>query len=200
MDLDCRRMWGLWLALALIAVFPACQNTGEVRGTANPVVPVTPVSAQLRSGDSLTIALQGVPDPSINAVQIDDQGTISLPYVGLVAAAGLNTGALAQRIRETYISKKYYTAVDVSVSVTERYVYVGGEVVRPGRIIWTPDLTVAKAIQAAGGFTLYARETRVSLVREQKTYDLNVKLAERDPAQDARLIPGDGIQVSRSPF
>jgi polysaccharide export outer membrane protein len=40
------------------------------------------------------------------------------------------------------------------VSVTERYIYVGGEVQRPGRIVWTPDLTLAKAIQAAGGFTL----------------------------------------------
>ena len=78
----------------------------------------------------------------------------------------MNTGELAQRIRETYIAKKFYNTVDVSVSVTERYVYVGGEVVRPGRIVWTPDFTVAKAIQSAGGFTLYAKESRVSLVRD----------------------------------
>jgi protein involved in polysaccharide export with SLBB domain len=112
----------------------------------------------------------------------------------------MNTGELAHRIRETYIAKKFYNTVDVSVSVTERYVYVGGEVVRPGRIIWTPDLTVTKAIQAAGGFTLYAKETRVSLVREQQPYDLDVKLAQKNPSQDPRLMPGDSIQVPRSPF
>jgi polysaccharide export outer membrane protein len=167
---------------------------------ANPAVPSAASSAQLRSGDSLTIALQGVPDPSVNSVQIDDQGNITLPYIGPLLAAGTSTGELAQRIRETYIAKKFYNTVDVSVSVTERYVYVGGEVVRPGRIVWTPDLTVAKAIQAAGGFTLYAKETRVSLVREQTPYDLDVKLAQKDPSQDPRLIPGDSIQVPRSPF
>jgi polysaccharide export outer membrane protein len=112
----------------------------------------------------------------------------------------LNTGELAQRIRETYIAKKFYNTVDVSVSVTERFVYVGGEVVRPGRIVWTPDLTVTKAIQAAGGFTLYAKESRVSLVRDQQPYDLDVNLAQRTPSQDPRLMPGDSIQVPRSPF
>jgi polysaccharide export outer membrane protein len=144
--------------------------------------------------------LQGIPDPTVNAVQVDDQGTISLPFVGLVSVVGLNTGELAQRIRETYLAKKIYRAVDVSVSVTERYVYVGGEVVRPGRIVWTPDLTMSKAIQSAGGFTLYAKETRVNLVREQKPFELDVRLAQKNPAQDPRLMPGDSIQVPRSPF
>jgi polysaccharide export outer membrane protein len=90
--------------------------------------------------------------------------------------------------------------VDVSVAVTERYVYVGGEVVRPGRIIWTPDLTVAKAIQAAGGFTLYAKEGRVSLVRANTAYSINVPLAQKNPAEDPRLVPGDAIQVPKSAF
>ena len=86
------------------------------------------------------------------------------------------------------------------MNVTERYVYVGGEVNRPGRIIWTPDLTVSKAVQAAGGFTLYAKESRVSLVREQKAYDINITLAQKNPAQDVRLMPNDSVQVPRSAF
>ena len=183
----------------LLALASGCA-TSDVAGTSTPPVPANAAPAVLRSGDSLTVALQGVPDPSNNTVQIDDQGLISLPYLGTVMAAGLNTGELAQRIRDTYIAKKIYTAVDVSVSVTERYVYVGGEVVRPGRIVWTPDLTVAKAIQSAGGFTLYAKETRVALVRDQKTYDVDVKAAQKNPAKDAKLVPGDSIQVPRSPF
>lgn len=188
------------LAASLLLVVSACGSNGARTTTANPAIPAATSSAQLRSGDSLTVALQGVPDPSVNSVQVDDQGRISLPFIGTLTATGLNTGELAERIRETYITRKFYKAVDVSVSVTERYVYVGGEVVRPGRIIWTPDLTVAKAIQSAGGFTLYAKETRVGLVREQKSYDLDAKLAQRDPSQDPRLMPGDSLQVPRSPF
>ena len=86
------------------------------------------------------------------------------------------------------------------MSVTERFIYVGGEVQRPGRITWTTDLSVAKAIQAAGGFTLYAKETAVRLSRDNNSYTIDVKLAQKNPTQDPRLMPGDSLQVSRSPF
>ncbi|HWA84623.1 MAG TPA: polysaccharide biosynthesis/export family protein [Opitutus sp.] len=198
--MEIRRALTLGCTCIFLALFAACATDGGSASGANPAIPAATSNAQLRPGDSLTIALQGVPDPSNNAVQIDDQGNISLPYIGPIVAAGLNTGELAQRVRDTYIAKKIYNTVDVSVSVTERYIYVGGEVAHPGRIVWTPDLTVAKAIQSAGGFTLYAKETRVSLVREQKTYDIDVKLAQRNPSQDPRLVPGDSVQVPRSPF
>ena len=187
------------LASALLALAGGCGTDGALTAT-NPQIPAATSSAQLRPGDSLTVALQGVPDPSTNSVQIDDQGLISLPFIGTLTAAGATPGELSARVRETYVTKKIYTTVDVSVSVTERYVYVGGEVAKPGRIVWTPDLTVAKAIQSAGGFTLYAKETKVTLVREQKTYDLDVQLAQKNPAQDPRLVPGDSLQVPRSRF
>ncbi|MDO8544554.1 MAG: polysaccharide biosynthesis/export family protein [Opitutaceae bacterium] len=186
------------LLAAWLGVVAGCQ-TDKVTA-ANPRIPVPATTAQLRPGDSLNIALQGVPDATANTVQIDDQGLISLPFIGTITAAGASTAELSQRIRETYIAKKIYTALDVSVSVTERYVYVGGEVQRPGRIIWTPDLTAAKAIQSAGGFSLYAKETAVSLVRENLAYTINVELAQKNPAQDPRLVPGDSLQVPRSPF
>ena len=67
-------------------------------------------------------------------------------------------------------------------------------------MVWTPDLSVSKAIQAAGGFTLYAKETKVSLTRGQKAYDVNITLAQKNPAQDIHLMPGDSVQVPRSPF
>ncbi len=104
--------------------------------------------------DSLVVSLQGIPDPSNNAVQIEDQGAINLPFLVPINATGVTPSDLSRHIRTTYLERDFYRTVDVSVSVTERYIYVGGEVQRPGRIVWTPDLTLAKAIQAAGGFTL----------------------------------------------
>lgn len=184
----------------MVALFVWTAGCATERAASNPHIPIPSSTAELRPGDSLTVSLQGVPDPSTNPVTIDDDGLISLPYIGTLHAAGLSAADLAQRIRQTYVAKQIYTAVDVSVSVTERYVYVGGEVRRPGRIVWTPDLTVSKAVQAAGGFTLYARKTGVRLVRARAAYDVDVKLAQRDPAQDPRLVPGDSIDVPRSPF
>jgi len=189
----------VWLSfLAALCLFSGCATPPTP--TSNPPIPVSASTTQLRPGDSLNIAVQGVPDAATHAIQIDEQGLISLPFIGAVQAAGATTAELSQRIRETYVTKKIYRAVDVSVSVTERYIYVGGEVQRPGRIVWTPDLTAAKAIQSAGGFTLYAKETAVSLIREKNAYPIDVKLAQRNPGEDPRLVPGDSLQVPRSPF
>ena len=146
------------LAAALMAGGCATREAGPAAPTR---IPEAGSTAQLRPGDSLTVALQGVPDPSNNNVQIDEQGLITLPFIGSIKAAGTTLAELSQRVRETYLSRRIYNAVDVSIVVTERFIYVGGEVQRPGRIGWTPDLTVAKAIQAAGGFTLYQAAEKV---------------------------------------
>ena len=186
------------LLAAAAALLASCSTPST--STTNPVLPAASSASRLRPGDTLTVSLQGVPDASTNTVQVDDNGLITLPYVGSIQAANASTAELSQRIRETYLDKKIYTAVDVSASITERFVYVGGEVEKPGRVLWTADLTLAKAIQAAGGFTLYAKEDNVTVVRDQKAYQLDVKLAQRDPSQDPRLVPGDSLQVPRSAF
>ena len=189
------------VACALLLGLVGCETTASSgTGAQNPRIPEVSTSAVLRAGDSLGIALQGIPDPTAHSVQIDDQGLISLPYIGGVQAAGLTASDLSAQIRKAYIDRNFYRTIDVSVSVTERFVYVGGEVQRPGRIIWTPDLTMSKAIQAAGGFTLYAKETAVVVVRDQSAYTLDARLAQRSPLEDPRLLPGDSIQVDRSAF
>ena len=193
-----RRALFLSLLPSVVALVAGCASRTET--PAAPRIPEAGSTAQLRTGDSLNIAIQGVPDPSAQTMQIDEQGLISLPFIGQVKAAGSTTAEVSQRIRETYVARKIYTSVDVSVSVTERYIYVGGEVQKPGRVIWTPDLTVATAIQSAGGFTLYAKETAVSLVRDKQAYSIDVRAAQKDPSRDPRLVPGDSLQVSRSPF
>lgn len=184
--------------LALLGFLAGCMAEGPTGK--NPVIPSAATASHLRPGDNLTVAIIGVPDPSTNAVQIDDQGVISLPYIGPIRASGQTTGGLTQSIRQAYVDKKIYTAVDISVTVTERYVYVGGEVEKPGRIIWTPDLTAAKAVQAAGGFTLYAKEDKVGVVRNQVLYQVDIKLAQKSPAEDPKLEPGDSIEVARTAF
>ena len=188
------------LGTALLGILSGCETTSTTTLRSNPRIPEASSSALLRPGDSLGIALQGIPDPSTHDVQIDDQGVITLPYIGGITAAGLTASDLSTSIRQTYISQDYYKTINVSVSVTERFVYVGGEVQRPGRITWTPDLTMGKAIQAAGGFTLYAKERAVNVVRDQAAYTLDAKLAQRSPSEDPRLLPGDSIQVPRSAF
>ena len=191
----------VFLTALLVALsWAGCVSDNTSTAGANPRIAAPSMSAQLRSGDTMTVSLLGIPEPITSNVQIDEQGLIRLQYIGAVTAAGLTTAELSQQIREAYIQKNFYTALDVAVNVTERYVYIGGEVQRPGRIPWSPDLTLAKAVQSAGGFTLYAKETRVTLTRDRQAYDFDVKLAQRRPDEDPLLFPGDSIQVPRSAF
>jgi protein involved in polysaccharide export with SLBB domain len=189
------------LALVALLALAGCETSGpSAGGGKNPRLGNATSVAQLRPGDTLMVSLLGIPDPSSTNAQIDEQGIISLPYIGNLQAGGLNTAELSRSIRDTYIAKQFYTTLDVSVTVTERYIYIGGEVQRPGRIPWSPDMTLAKAIQAAGGFTLYAKESRVTLTRDRAAHDFDVRLAQRNPDEDPLLFPGDSIQVPRSAF
>jgi protein involved in polysaccharide export with SLBB domain len=195
-----RRLSALLVTLTLALLWTGCVTDSATATGSNPRIEAPSMSAQLRHGDTMVVSLLGIPEPITSNVQIDEQGLIRLQYIGAVTAAGLTIAELSQSIRDTYIAKNYYTALDVSVNVTERYVYIGGEVQRPGRIAWSPDLTLAKAVQSAGGFTLYAKETKVTLTRDRKAYDFDVKLAQRSPEEDPLLFPGDSIQVPRSAF
>ena len=57
-------------AVALLGILAGCTAAGPTGQ--NPVIPSAASASQLRPGDTLTIAIIGVPDPSTNIVQIDD--------------------------------------------------------------------------------------------------------------------------------
>lgn len=185
--------FAVWALAALTGCETTTNTTREM-----PAAPKT--AAVLRSGDGLLISLSGIPDPSTSEVQVDDQGFVNLSYIGPVKAAGQTPSEFAADVRQTYIQRQIYRTVDVSVSVTDRFVYVGGEVAQPGRVIWTPDLSFLKAIQAAGGFSLYAREGGVQLSRDGKSYVIDADQALEEPEYDPKLFPGDSINVPRSAF
>ena len=71
-------------------------------------------------------------------------------------------------------------------------VWVGGEVRQPGQLPWTNDMTLADAIQLAGGFTDFAprrleiRRWDGSRESHRLTSDLRLK-------QNVVLRPGDQI-------
>lgn len=110
------------LCVTLLGFTSGCETPGGSTSRVNPKIPEAASSALLRPGDSLGIVLQGIPSPTTHDVQIDDQGLISLPYIDGVTAAGLTASDLSASIRETYISRDFYKTINVSVSVTERFV------------------------------------------------------------------------------
>ncbi len=160
--------------------------------------------AVLRSGDQIEVRLGGVPAEEISQVTgqypIDGQGYVNLPHIGKIKASDTTQSALQNAIETAYRDQQIYTnpSITVNVPVAARFVNVGGDVKMPRRVEYTPDLRVLGAITAAGGFTDYADQKKVRLLRDGKTIIVNVQEIRRDPTRDLQLKPGDSIEVPQS--
>ncbi len=168
------------------------------------VLPVAGQDATLRDGDQVEIRLGGVPADEVSQVTgpytVDGEGFVNLPHIGKVRASGLTQAQLQSSIESSYKSLQIYTnpTVTVSMSNSARFVDVGGDVRAPQRVAFTPDLTVLGAITASGGFTEYAKQTEVKLLRDGKVTVINIKDVRKDPTKDVKLKPGDKIEVPQS--
>jgi polysaccharide biosynthesis/export protein len=135
-------------------------------------------------------------------VPVRPDGKITLPLLNDVQAAGLTPQELSAVISEGL--KKFINSPQVTVSVSEinsRRIYVTGEVLRPGAFALLPGMTVLQALASSGGFTQFAREKRIYVLRtingKETKYPFNYKDAidGKKPEQNVQLQPGDVIVV-----
>jgi polysaccharide export outer membrane protein len=163
-------------------------------------------SVRLRSGDNIEIRLGGVPFEEISQITgsytVDTSGFVNMPHIGRIKASGLTQDELQLAIEKSYRDNEIYTrpTITVSVPMQSRFVNVGGEVRMPQRVSYTTDLTVLSAISAAGGFTEFASQGKVRLLRGNTVTVIDIRRVRKDPSQDVRLQPGDSIEVVRSLF
>jgi len=168
------------------------------------VLPAFAQDAVLRSGDVVEIRLGGVPPEEVSQVTgqypVDGQGFVNLPHIGKIKAADVSQADLQSAIENAYRSQQIYTnpTITVNVPTTARFVNVGGDVKSPRRVEFTPDLTILSAITACGGFTDYAAQKKVQLLRDGKRTVVDITEIRRDPSKDIRLKPGDSIEVPQS--
>jgi polysaccharide export outer membrane protein len=156
----------------------------------------------LRVGDYVQVQLKGVPAPEEASLDfsLNEQGTIAMPHLPPIRALGKSTGVLEREIEEMYKGQRIFTDPKVSVLVGGRYINVMGEVRMPQRVLYTSDLTMLKAVAAAGGFTDYANKRAVRLHRGSEVVEVHAGRALKDPSEDMPLKPGDTVEVKRSIF
>ena len=160
--------------------------------------------AAFRDGDTIELRIGGVPAEETQLVTgsytVDGEGFINLPHVGKVRAAGLGQAALQRAIEAAYRGGNIYTnpTITVTVPTTLRFVNVSGDVRQPRRVEYTSDLTVLGAISAAGGFTDYADQRKVRLIRGGRVQMVDIKAVRNNPTLDIILLPGDQIEVPQS--
>jgi protein involved in polysaccharide export with SLBB domain len=179
--------------------------TGLESGTGN-VVSIPAGAARFQAGETVNIGTStgsdAIPGPISTTPQsylIADDGTISLPFIGTVQAAGKTPGELQRIITRLYVPE-YFIRLAVTVTAMNRVYYVGGEVTKPGPEEYLGQTTVTKAVQSAGDFTMFANH-RVWLNRSDGTHlRVDVDKALRDADSDPAIFPGDQIQVPRRVF
>ena len=75
-----------------------------------------------------------------------------------------------------------------------------GEVNRPQEYPLTRRTTLLQAIAAAGGYTEYANESKVTITRNGQLLKYDPKNLEQHPEEDPLIEAGDRIKVHRSIF
>ena len=134
-------------------------------------------------------------------VRVNAAGAISLPLIGRVVVAGLNSQEIEEMIASRY-AEKYLQNPQVSIFIkeftTER-ITIEGAVGRPGIFPLTGQITLLRALAMAGGFGPIANPSQVMLYRvnDQKVRQVAVYDVEKIRAgkNDDPPIQGDDLIV-----
>lgn len=191
--------WVVALGLILAGLLGGCQT-----GSKTPEQPQEQIGTRFHVSDPVTVTFTLVNEDIGNSLpnftgRVQDDGTITLPLIGSVTAAGKTEGELQREIHDLYVPK-YYRNLTVTVKGEATFFYVDGEVVQRGQKEYPGEMTIVKAIAAAGGFTEFANEKNVRLTHGNHTQTVNVKKAINDPRYDVPVYPGDKIYVKRRPI
>jgi polysaccharide export outer membrane protein len=150
---------------------------------------------RIDTGDRVSITVYQESDLSVNGVRVKANGTIAYPLLGDLYVAGLTSQELqdlvTSKLRDGYLKKP---SIDVSIDSYRLY-YIKGEVTRPGGYTFVDGLTVAKAVALAGGYTVRASESSITLVRESDPENPLDSVGVNSAIQ-----PGDIITVGESFF
>ncbi len=99
---------------------------------------------------------------------VNSDGTIDMPILGAVKAAGLTKEQLKDNITNLILSKKLLIDPIVDIRFLNYEVTVLGEVARP-TVITVPSekISLLKALGLAGDLTIYGKRDNVLLIREE---------------------------------
>ncbi len=193
----CRRPVGAPLPRAV-----ACDRNVSVGLGARDVISISVFNEAALSGD----------------FRIGEDGTIDYPYLGRIEVRGLQSSAVAERIRVGLgpRSSENPTGHDVlrepsvrveTREINSRRISVFGQVQHPGVFPHQQCLTLTQAIALAGGFTALAETNQVRVTgrdrndpsgRIRRTYVLRAEDIATGRAADFFIEPDDVIFVTTS--
>ena len=180
---------------------PLLQIGYEVFGVGQPVFTREVGAVQdtyvLGVGDELLIHLRGKVNQSV-VVPIDREGTVVLPELPPIPAAGLPFGDFRRQIRNEVQQRMLGTDIFASVSrIREITVTLAGQLQNPGVVRISGLNTVIDAIHLAGGIKKTGSLRNIQILRqgESITVDLYDVVAGRSAAPLPSLAEGDRLFI-----
>ncbi|SEK06936.1 polysaccharide export outer membrane protein [Paraburkholderia diazotrophica] len=137
-------------------------------------------------------------DPAPGFV-VDEKGNLTFPYAGTLHVAGLPPEEAQQHLALSL--SRYLRKPQVTLRVASfrsRQVYVDGQVRSPGAVpVNDVPMTLYEVISRAGGFNDTADQSHIVLVRDGKSYQLNVTQMFESGQSPARIVlrGGDLLRV-----
>jgi polysaccharide export outer membrane protein len=160
-----------------------------------------PVSQEytISPGDVLDVSVLG--EPAVGGpVMVSPDGSIMMQLAGRVQAAGLTLPQLTDRIAAAL--RKYIRSPQVVVSISQtaqhrQFVYLVGQVNRPGAYEVQTGWTVAALLAAAGGAAPGASLPKAFILRQNARIPIDLKqvLVDGNTSANLALEPGDVVIV-----
>jgi len=177
------RRWRIFLVVAALACVNSVVNAQDPN-----------TSHRLSPGDRIKVTVYGHDDLS-GEFELDGEGSISLPLIRVVPAAGLTAneleGAITDKLKPDYLRNPSVTVEVLSY----RPFYIIGEIKAPGAYPYVNGMTVLNAVALAGGYTYRARTKSITIKRQNGQTQNEIRAKPETP-----VLPGDVIEVPERYF
>jgi polysaccharide export outer membrane protein len=192
------------LAVAISMSAGGCSlfNSSSVEKKVVPRPPVQNVDPYvIGRDDELEIIVWTQPQLSGKVIVASD-GTIAMPLIGRVPAAGLTPDLLKADLEKRYARYVHGASATVRVSDPASHVfYVLGEVNKPGVYKLHSSEVLSQALAEAGGLGQFADPSKIRILRHKEsetvvfTVNYNVVRSGGDVSADVPVEPGDTVSV-----
>lgn len=206
----------------IVSLLSACITSNELNyldtsGEDQPIE-VAPYNYKIKSGDLLFIQIKSLTptqydffnqesssnsqlmmtNPYLYGYQVDEDGNLDLPILGLMQVRGMTLSAIERQI--SLRSKKHFKDPSVRVNIINFYVTVLGAVNTPGRInIIEPKSNLLEVIGLAGDLKEFANRKKIKVIRttgkSPEIYYLNLKDADITSSPAFYLQPYDVVYI-----
>ena len=212
-----------WLGIGLLLLVPAihlsgCTNTSGSSSSLSQsgssskkfgnlqVVDNLPPPKNTRQGADQLIAENDVLKIDVfqvneldRTVRVDSNGSISMPLIGMLKAAGKTIPAVEKEMEKRY-NAKYLQSPDITIYMEEsagQRVTMDGEFRKPGIYDSGSNTTLLQIVALAGGLSDIADDKKIYVFRqygEQKLVaNVSIKAIRAGERSDPRLYGGDVV-------